>query len=313
LIRYGEFPSVRRHLDSARIDTRNASELHRLVQTRGVLVECLLPLSLLRSVEIVDFPAFEVDHRLLVPHSRILSRSDVLIWCSSAARAWTATEKRAWDQLPAPLRRKCLFTLTHADKLSESERGDVEARLTSELIAAGLTPLAIAIPSAIEARSPRGQIMDRNLWNTSGGERFMKELVGMLQTALYRRQSRLNESVTGFVSRLASRVVNGTECGLAEEWTRLAPHFTPSPAMGFSPQEATAAVRAVQHFGETKCKPWLRAHGRPDAEIEAFLALLPMQAGLWTGETEELRAMSKLDIYEQILSEIHDYVENMRE
>lgn len=313
LIRYGEVPHVRRHVDRTHFEEKDASELHRVVQQRGYCVECLLPLPLLKSIEIVDFPAFEAADLFSGGSAGLLSRSDLIVWCSSMSRAWTASEASAWRQMPERLRRSCLFALTHADKLADSAVAEVIARVGAELAPAGVKPISIAIPSAIEARSPRGQIMNRNLWNSSGGEHFLKELVALLQGSLTRRQRRVKDSASKFVLGLGS---GASESGLSAEWGKLAAAFQKRPDRPYSDQDAAAALKAVERFKSGKLKPWLRARNRPSAEQDALISLLPPapEALLARGATRP-GISRQARIHEQILEELKIYanhVENMK-
>lgn len=272
LIRFGEVAAVREYRDRRTFDKKDASDLHRLVQRNGHLVECQLPLPLLKSIEIVDFPSFDNFDPYHENSGSLLRRNHLLIWCSSSIRTWTASEKTAWDKLPGELKHYCLFVITHTDKISARALDAVMERLILEAGPFTLQPVPIAITSAIQARSPRGQIVNRNLWETSGGVQFFKKLADMLQQSLVKRQQRLDDSL-GRLSVEASAVHerNGGPHLLAE-WDVLRERFMSAET---GPEDLDAVIQAISKFKITTCKPWLQSQNRSENEIEDFFRLLP--------------------------------------
>ena len=308
LIRYGEAQAVRHYREAARVEETDASDLHRLVQRQGFLVECALPLPLLRSIEIADLPPFETGMLATSRLSPLIRRSDMLIWCSRATKAWTASERAIWMQLPRRLRTNCLFVLTHADKLGPDSLKAVTERVISEIPStAGSEPVVLATPLAIEARSPRGQIMNPKLWTTSGGESFFRKLSDLLQTALGNRQSRIEKNT----NRILSSVLNDPASdggAMAREWLALERYFTPGAGetAATPEQAAAAAIDALARFKRDIFVPWLRLHNCPEEEIQALMRLLPEHAAE-LGASSRRRMAERLPlIFQQLKAEIEE-------
>jgi hypothetical protein len=307
IIRYGEVQSVRHYRDEKRFEETDASGLHRLVQREGYRVECDLPLPLLRSIEIADLPPFQTLAFRASRVSSLLWRSDILVWCSRATKAWTASEKTIWLQLPRRLKANCLFVLTHADKLSADALQAVIERVTSEIpTAEGAAPLVLATPLAISARSPRGQIMNPKLWTASGGERFFKKLSDLLQNALGNRQSRIEKNTNRILSSVLDDPVRGDGGALMREWMTLQRFFAVNGDDASAEQTAAAAIEAIARFRHEVFEPWLRLHNCPEAEIEAILRLLP-QSVAELGPTSRHRLAERLPlIFQQLTAEIEE-------
>jgi hypothetical protein len=306
LIRYGEEHTVRHYRDDAHFEETNASELHRFVQREGSRVECALPLPLLRTIEIADLPAFEnavFSGGRMFP---LLWRSDILVWCSRATKAWTASENSIWLQLPKRLQASCLFVLTHADKLNAAALKEVGSRVRSEIHTIDAELTFLATPHAIAARSPRGQIMNPKLWASSGGEGFFKKLGDLLQTALGNRQNRIEKNANRILSSVLSDPAGGDNSALLREWMALETLFAVNGAAS-GEQAATAAIEAVTRFKRNVFGPWLRLHNCPDAEMEALLKLLPdTVAELSAGSRHRLPERLPL-IFQQLTAEIEEY------
>ena len=307
VIRYGEPHAVRYYRDKTGFAETDSSDLHKLVQREGFLVECALPLPMLRSVEIADLPSFENIAFDGGHVASLLCRSDVLIWCSRATRAWTASEKSVWLQMPKRLKANCLFVLTHADKLNADALKEVMGRVRAEILSSGGKPVYLATPLAIAARSPRGQIMNPKLWASSGGERFFKKLSDLLQTALGNRQNRIEKNANRILSSVLENPVSGDGGALMREWLALAPFFEIDPGAASSEQAGTAAVEAIARFKRDYCEPWLRLHNRREDDIEALLSLFPESVAELTGGSKH-RLSGRLPlIFQQLTAEIEEY------
>lgn len=305
LIRYGEEHTVRHYRDDTHFEETNASELHRFVQREGFRVECALPLPLLRTIEIADLPAFEnavFSGERMFP---LLRRSDILVWCSRATKAWTASEKSIWLQLPERLKAGCLFVLTHADKLNAGALKEVANRVRAEIPAIEAELTFLATPQAIAARSPRGQIMNPKLWASSGGEGFFKKLGELLQTALGNRQSRIEKNANRILSSVLSDPSGGDNSALLREWMSLEPLFAVN-GQSSGEQAANAAIEAVTRFKHHVFEPWLRLHNCPNAEMEELLKLFPDTAVELSGGSRH-RLPERLPlIFQQLAAEIEE-------
>lgn len=306
IIRYGEVHSVRHYRDNAEFEETDASELHRLVQREGYRVECAFPLPLLRSLDIADLPPFESAAFASGRLAPLLWDSDVLIWCSQATRAWTASEKSVWLRLPSRLKDNCLFVLTHADKLSDEKLKAVAERVSMEIRReAGLAPVALAIPMAIAARSPRGQIMNAKLWKTSGGEHFFKKLSDLLQTAFGDRRGRIERNTNRILESVLRDAAARSGDALMLEWAALQPFFTVNGEA--RPEEVkAAAIGAIAKFKDEILDPWLSDSSCTKEEAEALLDLLPGTiAELGSGSRHRLAERLPL-IFQQLTAEIEE-------
>jgi hypothetical protein len=156
--------------------------------------EILLARDILRRVELLDTPATDdagaADWR---SNGGVASLSSVhgVIWCTLAAQAWKASERREWLQLPSGLRRRGALVVTHADSLRESaDRQKVLERLREE--AGGLFDciLFLSITEAMRACDSEGRIENSIQWRESGAEAFNAALSSIID-GLERLRSRI--------------------------------------------------------------------------------------------------------------------------
>ena len=85
-------------------------------------IELGLPSALLRSVEIVDFPAGRMDVAGL--------GMDAAIWTTVATQAWRESERARWLEVPPAVRARSLLAVTFCDLIAgESDRKKLRARL----------------------------------------------------------------------------------------------------------------------------------------------------------------------------------------
>ena len=85
-------------------------------------MELGLPSALLRSVEIVDFPAGRMDVAGL--------GMDAAIWTTVATQAWRESERARWLEVPRAVRARSLLAVTFCDLIAgENDRKKLRARL----------------------------------------------------------------------------------------------------------------------------------------------------------------------------------------
>ena len=85
-------------------------------------IELGLPSALLRSVEIVDFPAGRMDVAGL--------GMDAAIWTTVATQAWRESERARWLEVPPAVRARSLLAVTFCDLIAgEKDRKKLRARL----------------------------------------------------------------------------------------------------------------------------------------------------------------------------------------
>lgn len=109
--------------------------IHDVTRGNARLLHLGLPLPQLKTFELIDTPGF-ADGMLSV-HDLCLEacrRSNIAVWCTTAAQAWKATEVRTWSAIPQRLRRKSLLVVTHKDVLNSTrDEQRLKARLEMEV------------------------------------------------------------------------------------------------------------------------------------------------------------------------------------
>lgn len=103
-------------------------------QGRARMLHVGLPVDRLRGFELIDTPGLASGMaNLEQANADAFRHANAAIWCTSATQAWKATERAAWHDVPARLRRRGLLVVTLIDMLNtERERGRVQSRLQSE-------------------------------------------------------------------------------------------------------------------------------------------------------------------------------------
>lgn len=114
-------------------------------------IEVGLPEPRLKSFDLLDTPA---DGDL----AALASEADILIWCTTATRAWTESERRKVMNLPTRFRRSSVLVATHADALSDADGERVLERLQD---VAGDLFSSIVLVNAAEERVPALQVAGR--------------------------------------------------------------------------------------------------------------------------------------------------------
>lgn len=151
--------------------------------TRGNarLLHLGLPLPQLKSFELIDTPGF-ADGMLSV-HDLCMEacrRSNIAVWCTTAAQAWKATEVRTWSAIPPRLRRKSMLVVTHKDVLNSArDEQRLKARLEMEVQAHFQK---VVLLSSLEAQQagPACVAAAAEAWRHSGGaalQQAARELV----------------------------------------------------------------------------------------------------------------------------------------
>lgn len=253
-------------------------------------------------MEILDLPGF-VSRADAEAKSHWLTSADILIWCTPATQAWKASEQAIWTSFNAPSAFSFLV-LTHKDLLSERQLGEVAGRLSRETRRYFSHWTAIATPDAIAARNPRGQIVKKEVWTSTGVEDFMKKLMDLLQGVMTQRKDAppLADKAPSRQNGLPHPVAPFAQVRL-EILQKLASRKTPEETATLMAAELAAYFRDV-------LRPWLASQSNPplkpeiaekliprtDAEIVGYLVPLPGGSPVFTAE----------DILDQIGAELEE-------
>jgi hypothetical protein len=299
LLRFGEAAHLRVLLPDGSSSRHSLATLHLIKRGQAKAVEVMLPLSLLRSIEILDLPGFAASGEAEA-NREWFALGDIQVWCAVAGQAWRASEQAKWQSLAAP-RQSSIMILTHKDLLTGIQYGDLAERASHESERFFSCWTAIATPQAMAARNPRGQIVNHDAWVSTGAEDLMKKLTSLLQRVV--PQGRDNPSRRAAEAaelphpiqffgdcrqRILSRLKNGERL------------------------EDAAAIMAgeLKTYSDEVLQPWLAANSRIEPAGSGVAALIPT-AGLQIMEClapgpAGLPSFSPGDILRQIEAELAD-------
>jgi GTPase SAR1 family protein len=96
-------------------------------------VEVGLPAPLLRTVQLLDFPA-TANPLLPVRTETVLAHQvDAALWATVATQAWRETERQAWLNLPERIRKRSMLAVTYCDRIaSRRDFQKLKTRLEKE-------------------------------------------------------------------------------------------------------------------------------------------------------------------------------------
>ena len=145
---------------------------------------------ILKFMSFMDMPSEQESVKQAGQIVWVSSRADVIIWCSKSSK------HTDWDQktlLPFAnrLRGRSLLAMTHADKLSPSERTDLMDRLGMETSNLITSVIPVSTTDAINA-APGGSVTDPQAWEKSGGKDLA---MGVLSLARKVRISEMAEAL----------------------------------------------------------------------------------------------------------------------
>ncbi len=135
LIRHAEAPAL--YLVAAD-DTREAvteKSLEAVRKGRTYSLELGLPSDRLRNIEIMDNPGLSPQGDGVARLEQILQQADLAIWCTLATQAWKQTESSLWSAATQRGKPHSLLLATHADALSDNDKGKLLQRLQREAVA----------------------------------------------------------------------------------------------------------------------------------------------------------------------------------
>lgn len=264
LLRFGETAQLRVHREDGSSALRSIADLHRLGRERVELAEVYLPSPVLRRMEILDLPGFasSADAGL---KGQWLAAADIHIWCTPATQAWKASEQAIWLSLAAP-KAFSFLVLTHRDLLSDRQLDDVAGRIARDSARYFSRWAAVATPQAIAAQNPRGQIVEADVWASSGVEDFMKKLMDLLQSVVTQRRDPPPPP--------RADPVPAGKAGAPHPLTAFAQlrhRVLHTLGQDATPQQAAAIMaRELDAYGRDVLKPWIAA--TPNAAVVAEIA-----------------------------------------
>lgn len=143
-------------------------------------IEVYLDLSFLEQIEIYDTPGTSDPTRDVDQLVEIADQVDKIIWCTNATQAWRESERRMWENLPEGIKQQSTLVVTHVDLPNVKASLDrLLKRLTKEAENLFRNIIPMDIPSAIEARSPTGEIINESKWGSSGGAACLEAITSI--------------------------------------------------------------------------------------------------------------------------------------
>jgi len=173
-ISYGDDTATREDLSGniVPIDI-NQLESVQLEETR--LIRLSLKSDMLQLCDLIDMPGISDPNMDSDVWRAVIGEADNVIWCTHATQAWRQSEAAVWDSLALHLREKSLLLLTRFDKiLSSRDRDRVMTRVRRETEGLFFDLFPVSLTEAIAAGE------DREIWESSGAEPFVKCLVDLL-------------------------------------------------------------------------------------------------------------------------------------
>lgn len=161
-----------------------------------------LPLLVLRTCEILDFPGL-ADPLLGYESANIFShRIDAAIWCTFSTQAWKESEAAVWRDLPIRIREYGLLALTNKDRLKKDQLTKVMARLDKVARSDFQDFAFLSSLDALKALNHEGRVQNEEIWRDSGAA-DLHEKVGQLMLDLRLRRLRKAQALIGRIAGYA--------------------------------------------------------------------------------------------------------------
>lgn len=300
LLRFAENAHLRVRQPDGGSSQRSLAELHLIKRGQASAIEVMLPLTLLRRIEILDLPGFATGAETEAG-KEWFALGDIHVWCAVASQAWRASEQAKWQALTAP-RKSSMLILTHRDRLTDSQYRDVADRASRETERFFSCWAAIATPQAIASRNPRGQIVNQGAWVSTGAEDLMKKLISLLQGVVPQ-----GRDFAGRKPRAgASAPQHPTE--LFGDWRqRILSRLKPGAPLA---DTATIMASELKVYSDEIVAPWIadNPHLRP-AGVDVAALLSPSEAEIarcLTPQADDPSPFTPADILHQIEAELAD-------
>jgi tRNA U34 5-carboxymethylaminomethyl modifying GTPase MnmE/TrmE len=135
LIRHAEAPALYLVAADGTREAVTEKSLEVVRTGRAYSLELGLPSDRLRNVEIMDNPGLSPQGNGIARLEQILQQADLAIWCTLATQAWKQTESSLWSAATQRGKPHSLLLATHADALSDDDKGRLLQRLQREAVA----------------------------------------------------------------------------------------------------------------------------------------------------------------------------------
>jgi len=183
----------------------NFEELSEVELRDAKCIEIQLDLPVLKYFEIYDTPGTSDPTRDADQLVEIADQVDKIIWCTNATQAWRESERRMWESLPEEIKHQSTLVITHVDLPNVKASLDrLLKRLTNEAGNLFYKHIPMDIPSAIEARSPTGEILNAEEWQSSGGADCLEAIINIADGVS-------SEAVTRATHELANTIAPAIE------------------------------------------------------------------------------------------------------
>lgn len=170
-----------------------------------------LPVERLRVMEIADLPG--ISDPWLQTQALDVTRLgvDAAIWCTLGTQAWKDSERVAWLNLPAQVRRDGLLIATNKDLLQGDEEVKVLSRLRHLAGTLFQDVVMLATPQALSALDPRRTESDRAaIRQASGGAALEGHVRTMLRSLAKRRFDVIADAAERAAGRALQRLQDHT-------------------------------------------------------------------------------------------------------
>jgi tRNA U34 5-carboxymethylaminomethyl modifying GTPase MnmE/TrmE len=135
LIRHAETPALYLVAGDGTREAVTEKSLEVVRKGRAYSLELGLPTDRLRNVEIMDNPGLSPQGDGVVRLEQALQQADLAIWCTLATQAWKQSESSLWSAAAQRSKPHSLLLATHADAVSDDDKGRLLQRLQREAAA----------------------------------------------------------------------------------------------------------------------------------------------------------------------------------
>jgi hypothetical protein len=212
---YSSGPSLELELADRSRRPLTEALLPEMGQGRARMLHVGLPVERLKAFELIDTPglASGMDN-LEQANAEAFRLANIAIWCTAATQAWKATERAAWHDVPARLRRRGLLVVTLIDMLnSERERGRVLSRLQTEA-APDFAKLVMVNAADVDELRRNGDLPDHHeRWVACGGSALDAAIAGLAADVWDERRA----SIRRVLARIAARMAREDDAARGHE------------------------------------------------------------------------------------------------
>lgn len=173
-VSYGDNAATREDLSGNNVPI-DMTQLDAVQLDETRLIRLSLKSDILQLCDLIDMPGISDPNMESEVWKAVIGEADCIIWCTHATQAWRQSEAAVWESLPEHLKQKSLLLLTRFDKiLSPRDRDRVLDRVRRETKGLFSDLFPISLTEALLAGD------DRQAWENSGAEVFVKRLIDLL-------------------------------------------------------------------------------------------------------------------------------------